>query len=88
MTIYLLIVNVATFLVYVYDKVVSGRRIRRVPEGFLHSCSLIGGSLGALLAMQLVRHKTSKRKFQVVFWSIVLLQAIGVGYWLSTRGTA
>ena len=85
MTIYLLILNVATFLVYVYDKTVSSRKMRRVPESFLHTCSVLGGSPGALLAMQLVRHKTRKRSFQIIFWLIVLIQAIGVGYWLSVR---
>jgi uncharacterized membrane protein YsdA (DUF1294 family) len=85
MMIYLLIVNAATFLVYVYDKTIAGRNMRRVPEGFLHTCSLIGGSLGALIAMQLVRHKTKKLKFQMVFWLIVLLQVVGLAYWLAGR---
>lgn len=51
----------------------------RIPEKQLHSVELLGGWPGALLAQQLLRHKTKKASYQGVFWLIVLLHQV---YWL------
>ena len=71
---YLLTVNIAAFLLYGYDKFISSRKSRRVPEKTLHLLALSGGSPAALLAQHLFRHKVSKVKFQWIFWIIVLFQ--------------
>jgi uncharacterized membrane protein YsdA (DUF1294 family) len=74
-------VNVATFLLYGYDKRVSGGPKVRVPEAVLHAAAAAGGSPAALLAQQLLRHKTRKRSFQIVFWLIVALQLAAATVW-------
>jgi uncharacterized membrane protein YsdA (DUF1294 family)/cold shock CspA family protein len=58
--------STVTFLFYAVDKsaAVSGRW--RTPENTLHLLSLAGGWPGALLAQQLLRHKTSKESFVAV----------------------
>ena len=64
--IYLAIVNVITFVVFAWDKHVAlgGNDLRRrVPEARLLGLCLIGGSVGGMLAMRMVRHKTQKRYF-------------------------
>lgn len=68
-----LAISLATFLAYAFDKsaAVSGRR--RTPEQTLHLLGLVGGWPGALLAQQLLRHKTSKRRFIYAFWFTVWL---------------
>jgi uncharacterized membrane protein YsdA (DUF1294 family) len=75
-------VNIATFILYGYDKqraVVGGTR---VPEAVLHLAALLGGSPAAALGQGLFRHKTRKHSFRAVFAAIVLLQAAVVyGYW-------
>lgn len=51
----------------------------RIPEKHLHAVELLGGWPGALLAQQLLRHKTSKTAYQGIFWLIVLVHQV---YWL------
>jgi uncharacterized membrane protein YsdA (DUF1294 family)/cold shock CspA family protein len=65
--------SVIAFIVYVLDKsaAMSGRW--RTAEQTLHLFSLVGGWPGALLAQQLLRHKTSKTSFVYAFWLTVLL---------------
>ena len=49
----------------------------------LHEVEILGGWPGALLAQQLLRHKTKKTSYQVVFWLIVLMHQI---YWVDQLG--
>ena len=68
-----LTLSLIAFLVYAFDKsaAVSGRW--RTSERALLVLSLAGGWPGALLAQQLLRHKTSKARFVEAFWMTVLL---------------
>ncbi|HWG46432.1 MAG TPA: DUF1294 domain-containing protein [Gemmataceae bacterium] len=77
-------INLTTFGYYGYDKACARRAARRVPEIVLHGLTLAGGSPAAFLAMRLFRHKTIKGRFQVLFWCIVVLQALLAGWigWL------
>ncbi|MDB5454430.1 MAG: hypothetical protein JWP92_15 [Caulobacter sp.] len=59
----LVAVNLAAFLLFWWDKVAAQRRWRRVPERTLLWAAALGGSLGALLAQQVLRHKTRKQPF-------------------------
>ncbi|WP_040500587.1 DUF1294 domain-containing protein, partial [Ideonella sp. B508-1] len=49
----------------------------RTPESTLHWMGLLCGWPGALLAQQVLRHKTSKTSFIVVFWLTVLVNVVG-----------
>jgi uncharacterized membrane protein YsdA (DUF1294 family) len=82
-------INVATILLYGYDKRQAIAGGGRVPEVVLHLVALIGGSPGALVAQVLFRHKTRKFTFRLVFVGIILVQgAVIFSYWLlSVRGT-
>jgi uncharacterized membrane protein YsdA (DUF1294 family) len=75
--------SLLTFLVYAFDKsaAVSGRW--RTAEQTLHLFGLIGGWPGALLAQQLLRHKTSKQSFISVFWFTVILNVCAFVLWHS-----
>lgn len=65
--IYLIIINLITCIIYGVDKLkaIAGSR-HRTPEKVLLGVTLIGGSLGALIGMQVFRHKTCHLKFQVL----------------------
>ena len=72
-------INLATILLYGYDKAVAGGTRRRIPENVLHLLAIAGGSPGALLAQVLFRHKTVKVSFRRVYWLIVILQLVAIG---------
>ena len=71
-------ISLASFFTYGYDKAMAGRNVTRVPEVVLHLLTLLGGTFGSFLGMQIFRHKTQKRSFQLVFWGIVAVQVIGL----------
>jgi len=75
------IASALTFIAYVLDKSAAKGNRRRIKENTLHFCGLIGGWPGALLAQHLIRHKTKKSSFQVVFWMTVAFN-IGAIAWL------
>lgn len=70
---YLLIVNVFTFLLFGWDKFNARTHDWRISERRLWFFTLIGGSVGALAGMNLFRHKTQKDSFQLVIALIFLL---------------
>lgn len=76
---YLIGINLATFLLYGYDKSIAGGTSTRVPERVLHGAELAGGTPAAFVAQRLFHHKTQKSSFQVRFWIIVGIQVAVVG---------
>jgi uncharacterized membrane protein YsdA (DUF1294 family) len=64
--------NALVFLVYVLDKWKARRRGWRISEATLLWLALLGGALGALLAMRIARHKTQKPAFA---WGVPLMLA-------------
>ena len=74
--IYLIGINILTFLVFGIDKWKARRGKWRIPEDTLIWMSIAGGSFGALVGMYLFRHKTQKRKFNLGIPAILLAQAI------------
>ncbi|MBM7855419.1 uncharacterized membrane protein YsdA (DUF1294 family) [Desulfohalotomaculum tongense] len=81
---YVISINLLTFGLFVLDKWLAGRkRVRwRIPENRLLLASVIGGSLGALAAMQLVRHKTQKIKFKWGIPAILLIQGAVIAFFI------
>ncbi|MFM2262519.1 MAG: hypothetical protein RI959_1195 [Pseudomonadota bacterium] len=67
------VVSVLAFFAYAFDKAAAVRRGWRTQENTLHLLGLAGGWPGALLAQQLLRHKSSKPSFVAVFWVTVAL---------------
>jgi len=77
---YLTAINAVTLLAYGYDKMVAGSSRPRIPETLLHLLALVGGTPGAFLGQRLFRHKTTKGRFQLIFWTILILQAVFLGW--------
>jgi len=73
-TAYLLAINLTTFFLYAYDKLVSLFSLLRVPEFILHLLSALGGTPMAYLAQKLTSHKKNKAIFQSTFKKIFLVQ--------------
>ncbi|KAA3507043.1 DUF1294 domain-containing protein [Agrobacterium tumefaciens] len=66
--------NLFVFLVYWWDKEAARNGGWRIRESTLLLLAFIGGSLGAVSAQQLLRHKTRKEPFRSILISIVILQ--------------
>lgn len=73
--------SLAAFMAYAFDKSSAIAKRWRTPEQTLHLLSLAGGWPGALLAQQLLRHKTSKPGFVGVFWITVALNVAAFVGW-------
>ena len=69
--------SVFTFLAYALDKSAAQRGAWRTSERTLHLLALVGGWPGALLAQQVLRHKSAKAEFRAVFWATVVLNVAG-----------
>jgi uncharacterized membrane protein YsdA (DUF1294 family) len=73
--VYLGVLNLATFLVFGWDKRAAAGRRPRVPERTLLTLTALGGSPTALLARPIFRHKTRKQPFGAWLALIVFVQA-------------
>ncbi|MBQ1816481.1 MAG: DUF1294 domain-containing protein [Bacteroidaceae bacterium] len=62
--IYLIVINVATFITYGIDKYKARRAMWRVREASLLILAVLGGSVGAWLGMKVWHHKTQHLKFK------------------------
>ena len=78
---YLLIINAIGFLLMLADKYKARKNLWRIPEATLLTAAALGGSLGCLLGMYTVRHKTKHLKFTVGIPVILVLQ-ISAALWL------
>lgn len=74
LSIYLLIINAIAFCLMLIDKYKARKNLWRIPEATLISTALLGGSIGALIGMYTVRHKTRHIKFTVGIPLILLAQ--------------
>ena len=80
---YLIAINVVTFLVYGLDKWKAKRDAWRISETTLLLLAAAGGSVGALLGMQIFRHKTKHVKFTVGVPAILIVQVAIAIWWLT-----
>ena len=64
--IYLIVINILSFLLMGWDKYKAINNHGRTSEYTLFGLSLIGGSLGTLIAMYVFRHKTKKNSFRIL----------------------
>ena len=74
--IYLLVINLVTFLTFGADKRRAKRDKWRVRERTLFLLAIIGGSVGALLGMLVFHHKTKHWYFCVGIPAILVLQIV------------
>ena len=67
------IASLMTFIVYAMDKSAAKKGNWRIKESTLHLLSIAGGWPGALIAQQMLRHKSIKQPFQFIFWLTVIV---------------
>ena len=78
---YLLIVNAVGFILMLVDKYKARKNLWRIPEATLMLVAAIGGSVGCLMGMYTVRHKTKHLKFVLGIPAILAAQCL-IAYFL------
>ena len=78
--IYLIVINIITFLAMGIDKWKAKRGAWRIKEGALFTLVLLGGGIGGILGMQVFHHKTQKSKFKIGFPAILIIEIIALIY--------
>lgn len=78
--VYLLVINTSAVVVYGWDKLSAKQGWQRIPEKILLLLAVLGGSIGAIAAMALFRHKTLHLKFRYGVPMILILQIAGIIY--------
>ncbi len=83
-TVWLVGINLATFLVYGADKRRAKRGAWRVKEKTLFLLPLLGGSVGAIAGMRVFHHKTKHWYF---VWGVpaILAAQVALAVWLTTK---
>ncbi len=79
---YLISINLFSFIVMAIDKIKAKHGSWRVPEKSLMILAVSGGSLGMLLGMYVIRHKTKKLKFSLGVPVILCLQVLAAVFLL------
>lgn len=77
--------SVITFIVYAVDKSKAKGGVWRIKESTLHFLALLGGWPGAALAQQVLRHKSYKQKFRIVFWLTVIVNLMAVAWFMFSK---
>lgn len=80
----LVAVNLLAFILYGIDKFKAKKGAWRIPEASLLLVAFLGGSLGALLGMELFRHKTKHAKFKVLVPLFLILHVVLAVYIVKT----
>ena len=79
---YLLLINALGFALMLIDKWKAKKNRWRIPEATLMGVAALGGSVGSLLGMYTVRHKTKHIKFTVGIPVILVVQIFAAVYFL------
>ena len=79
---YLLIINAAGFLSMLLDKRRAKKNAWRIPERTLLAIACFGGSIGSIIGMQLLRHKTQHFQFSVGLPLILAIQMVAATWLL------
>ncbi len=66
--------NLITFALFGYDKFLARTKRQRISEKTLLTFVIAGGSVGAIFAQKLFRHKT--RKFRYIVWIILVIEFV------------
>jgi uncharacterized membrane protein YsdA (DUF1294 family)/cold shock CspA family protein len=79
--------SLLAFVAYAIDKSAARNGRWRIPENTLHLMALAGGWPGAFAAQRILRHKSSKQSFLIMFWITATLNCIALGWLFSASGS-
>jgi len=76
--IYLIIINIASGILFSYDKQAAIKNHRRVPEKTLHILELLGGVFANMILMYSIHHKNWKFRYYGVTWVVMMGWIVGI----------
>lgn len=82
-SIYYIVISILAFTSMYYDKKKSSQNTNgkgRIKEKTLLLYALLGGSIGSLLGMYKLRHKTKHTSFILTFWFSLVVHVLLIGY--------
>ena len=82
--IYLIGINILTFVLMGADKFFAKADKRRISEKTFVVLSILGGSVGVILGIYAFRHKTRKPKFTVLV-PIILVTELALVYFIVSK---
>lgn len=85
---YFVAINIVAFVMYGIDKWKAKHAKWRIPEATLIYIAAFGGSIGALIGMEVWHHKTMHKKFKYGVPAILVIQILILGALLTTSCTA
>lgn len=74
--VYFVIINVVAYLIMHIDKNNSRNGRRRISEASLLTIAAIGGSIGILVSMNVLHHKTRKMAFKIGVPLILIVEVL------------
>jgi uncharacterized membrane protein YsdA (DUF1294 family) len=77
--------SLTTFVLYRADKTAAVNGQRRTAEDTLLVLGLLGGWPGALVAQQVLRHKSCEGSFQMMFWATVVINCAVLAWFWSVQ---
>ena len=80
--IYIIAINLIAFLAMFIDKKKAQHGSYRISEKALFTLVILGGGIGGITGMYTFRHKTKKLKFVIGFPVILILEIIGLIYFI------
>ena len=81
---WLIVANIAAFVMYGADKAKAKRGAWRTSEAALLLIAAVGGSIGAIAGMVIFRYKTKHLKFLIGLPLILIIQ-LAVWYFIASR---
>ena len=81
-TIYLIVINLVTIIVFAVDKAKACANKWRIKELYLFLLSFVGGALGGIVAMDMFRHKTRRKSFVIGLRLMLVMQVVLVVFLL------
>lgn len=76
MIVYLLLINLISFLLFGYDKMQAKAGKARIPESNLFLVTLAGGGIGSWIGMKWFRHKTLHMNFVIGIPAIAIIETL------------
>lgn len=81
---YVILINIVTFAYFAVDKYNAVHKLTRISQDKLMAFAIAGSSIGALLAMVILRHKTRHVLFTLGI-PLILITEVAILYFLFGR---